>query len=127
MMRRNGKLLRGKPISRFIERLRKGADLKEFKAVGTIAAPPLAVRQVLDDVEEYPRFMPYVVEAKVPVARARFAHQLSKALAADRWRSRLHGPREIRDSSQVPMACVMAIAGKPPTILVLQKKPASRG
>jgi hypothetical protein len=47
------------------ERLRKGANLKEFKAVGTIAAPPLAVRQVLDDVEAYPRFMPYVVEARV--------------------------------------------------------------
>ena len=47
------------------ERLRKGGDIKEFKAIGTIAAPPIAVRQVLDDVEEYPRFMPYVIEAKV--------------------------------------------------------------
>ena len=47
------------------QRLRKGADIKEFKAIGTIAAPPISVRQVLDDVEEFPRFMPYVVEAKV--------------------------------------------------------------
>lgn len=47
------------------ERLRKGSELREFKAVGLIARPPVVVWRVLDDVEEYPRFMPYVTEARV--------------------------------------------------------------
>ena len=54
-----------KPDLTVYERIRKGSDLREFKAVGTIAAPPAAVKQVLEDVDEYPRFMPYVIEAKV--------------------------------------------------------------
>ncbi|MGB8166109.1 MAG: START domain-containing protein [Chthoniobacteraceae bacterium] len=47
------------------ERARKDSDLREFKAVGIIAMPPEVVRRVLDDVDEYPRFMPYVTESRV--------------------------------------------------------------
>lgn len=47
------------------ERTRAGSDLREYKAVGNIAASPAAVKAVLDDVEAYPSFMPYVKEARV--------------------------------------------------------------
>jgi len=47
------------------ERPRSGSALQEFKGVGPIEAEPLVVKRVLDDVTEYPRFMPYVVEARV--------------------------------------------------------------
>jgi len=46
-------------------RLRPGSNLKEFKAVGMIDAPPSAVLEVLDDVDAYTRFMPYVVECRI--------------------------------------------------------------
>lgn len=69
------------------ERVRKGSDLREFKAVGTIAAPPAAVKRVLDDVEAYPRFMPYVAEARVLSrdAKSRVSYQrLAPPLVGDR-------------------------------------------
>jgi hypothetical protein len=47
------------------ERTRKGFDLREFKAVGVLEAPPEVVKRVIDDVSEYPHFMPYVAEARV--------------------------------------------------------------
>lgn len=47
------------------ERAHPGSSLREFKGVGPIAAPPAAVKAVLDDVEAYPGFMPYVKEARV--------------------------------------------------------------
>lgn len=47
------------------ERARKGTDLREIKAVGLIEAPPIVIKRVIDDVDEYPRFMPYVTEARV--------------------------------------------------------------
>lgn len=47
------------------ERQRAGTSILEYKAVGTIDAPPAAVKRVLDDVAEYPKFMPYVAEARV--------------------------------------------------------------
>jgi len=47
------------------ERMRKDSGLREFKAVGLIAMPPEVVRRVLDDVDEYPNFMPYVTESRV--------------------------------------------------------------
>jgi hypothetical protein len=47
------------------ERTRKGSALREFKAVGVMAAPPEVIKRVIDDVDEYPRFMPYVTEARV--------------------------------------------------------------
>ena len=42
-----------------------GSSLKEFKAVGDIAAPGRAVRDVLGDVDAYPHFMPYTAECRL--------------------------------------------------------------
>jgi hypothetical protein len=41
------------------------SNLKEFKAIGTIDAPSSAVGAVIDDFENYPKFMPYTVECRV--------------------------------------------------------------
>jgi hypothetical protein len=46
-------------------RVHAGSSLKEFKAIGEIAAPPRAVCGVIEDVDAYPRFMPYVAECKL--------------------------------------------------------------
>lgn len=47
------------------ERTRKGSALREFKAVGVMAVPPEVIKRVIDDVDQYPQFMPYVTEARV--------------------------------------------------------------
>jgi hypothetical protein len=39
--------------------------LKEFKAVGEIAAPARAVSEVIEDVDAYPSFMPYMAECRL--------------------------------------------------------------
>jgi len=41
-----------------------GSGLKEFKAIGEIAAPTRAIAEVLEDVDAYPSFMPYVAECR---------------------------------------------------------------
>jgi hypothetical protein len=41
------------------------SQLKEFKAIGSIDAPSSAVRAVIDDFENYPKFMPYTVECRL--------------------------------------------------------------
>ena len=41
------------------------SNLKEFKAIGFIDAPSSAVHAVIDDFENYPKFMPYTVECRV--------------------------------------------------------------
>ena len=41
-----------------------GSGLKEFKAMGEIAAPTRAIAQVIEDVDAYPNFMPYVAECR---------------------------------------------------------------
>ncbi len=46
-------------------RARAGSSIREFRAVGTIDAPPSAVFAVLDDSEAYPSFMPYTSECRV--------------------------------------------------------------
>ena len=46
-------------------RLRPGSRLKEFKGVATIEASTNTVRNVLDDVESYPDFMPFTQECRV--------------------------------------------------------------
>jgi hypothetical protein len=46
-------------------RLRPGSALKEFKAIGNFDAPTRVVHNVLDDVEGYPRFMPYVAACRI--------------------------------------------------------------
>jgi ribosome-associated toxin RatA of RatAB toxin-antitoxin module len=69
------------------ERMRKDTVLREFKAVGLIAMPPEVVRRVLDDVEEYPRFMPYVTESRVLTrdSKSRVSYQrVSPPIVGDR-------------------------------------------
>src|SRR6184192_1421660 len=46
-------------------RARPGSPLKEFKAVGPIDAPPGAVCAVIDDFQNYPKFMPYTTECRL--------------------------------------------------------------
>ena len=46
-------------------RLRPGSPLKEFKAVGPIDAPTHAVSAVIDDFQNYPKFMPYTTECRL--------------------------------------------------------------
>ena len=42
-----------------------GSPLKEFKAVGPIDAPTQAVSAVIDDFQNYPKFMPSVTECRL--------------------------------------------------------------
>jgi hypothetical protein len=46
-------------------RPRAGSPHKEFKAVGTIDAPSRAVGAVIDDFENYPKFMPFTTECRL--------------------------------------------------------------
>jgi hypothetical protein len=46
-------------------RPRKGSSLLELKGVSVIDAEPMVVKRVIDDVLEYPKFMPYVAETKI--------------------------------------------------------------
>jgi hypothetical protein len=39
--------------------------LKEFKAIGFVDAPSYAVHAVIDDFENYPKFMPYTLECRL--------------------------------------------------------------
>src|SRR4030095_12787427 len=41
------------------------SNLKEFKAIGFIDAPSGAVHGVIDDFENYPKFMPYTLECRL--------------------------------------------------------------
>jgi hypothetical protein len=42
-----------------------GSPHKEFKAVGTVDAPSRAVCAVIDDFENYPKFMPFTTECRL--------------------------------------------------------------
>jgi hypothetical protein len=46
-------------------RVRPGSKLKEFKATGVIDAPTRVVNNVLNDVDGYPKFMPFTAECRV--------------------------------------------------------------
>jgi hypothetical protein len=46
-------------------RPRQGSPLKEFKAVGPIDAPTVAVSAVIDDFLNYPKFMPFMTETRL--------------------------------------------------------------
>src|SRR5215475_4684914 len=46
-------------------RLRPGSPLKEFKAVGSIDAPTRTVSAVIDDFQNYPKFMPFMTECRL--------------------------------------------------------------
>ena len=41
------------------------SNLKEFKAIGFIDAPSYAVHAIIDDFENYPKFMPYTVQCRL--------------------------------------------------------------
>ena len=47
------------------EKEHAGTSVKEVRAVGTFDSPPWMVRNVLDDVEHYSQFMPYVIQSKI--------------------------------------------------------------
>jgi len=68
-------------------RLRPGSALKEFRAVGEIDAPTQAVHGVIDDLENYPSFMPYTAECRVVKREKNFIltyQRLSPKICADR-------------------------------------------
>jgi hypothetical protein len=69
------------------ERAHEGSRRREVKAVGTIDVAPDVVMRVLEDVGEFPRFMPYVLEALVLPAsgEGRLVYQrISAPLVEDR-------------------------------------------
>jgi hypothetical protein len=58
-------LTSGKADVAIYTRPHPGSSLNEFKGVATIDAPTYAVQAVIDDFENYPKFMPYVTECHV--------------------------------------------------------------
>lgn len=46
-------------------RSREGSEIKELRAVGKVKAPPWAVKNVIDDVGNYVKFMPYTKESRL--------------------------------------------------------------
>lgn len=66
---------------------REGSRLKEFKAIGEIAASTRAVYRVIEDIDAYPSFMPFTKETRL-IRRERdsiVAYQrLSSKICADR-------------------------------------------
>ena len=75
--------------------------LKEFRAIGSIDAPTVAVHSVIDDFENYPRFMPYTAECRLIKRQADSLisyQRLSPKICADRdytlrvWEKSWPGP-----------------------------------
>ncbi len=63
------------------------SSLKEFKAIGDIEAPTTPVHRVLDDVDSYPAFMPFMAECRIVKREGNsiFTYQrLSPKLCSDR-------------------------------------------
>jgi len=78
-----------------------GSPLKEFKAVGPIDAPTQAVSAVIDDFQNYPKFMPSVSECRLIRKEADSIvgyQRLSPKVCADRdytlrvWKESWHAP-----------------------------------
>jgi ribosome-associated toxin RatA of RatAB toxin-antitoxin module len=46
-------------------RVHPGGTLKEYKAVGTVGALPRVVQAVLEDIENYSHFMPFMIQCRV--------------------------------------------------------------
>ena len=59
------KLTSGSKDVAIYSRPHAGSRLKEFRAVGLIDAPTWAVHAVIDDLENYPHFMPYTLECQL--------------------------------------------------------------
>ncbi|MDQ3255800.1 MAG: hypothetical protein M3R15_18210 [Acidobacteriota bacterium] len=68
-------------------RVRSGASINELRAIGVIDSSIPVVRRVLEDLEAYPRFMPFVVECRL-LKRERDAfisyQRISAPLVSDR-------------------------------------------
>jgi hypothetical protein len=45
-------------------RKRNGSDIKEVWAEGTLSACPVDIQSTLTDIDRYPKFMPYIAEAR---------------------------------------------------------------
>jgi hypothetical protein len=78
-----------------------GSGLKEFRAIGSIDAPTFAVHSVIDDFENYPRFMPYMAECRLIKRQGDSVvgyQRLSPKICADRdytlrvWKKSWPGP-----------------------------------
>ncbi len=82
----------------FSSRARAGSVLKEFKAVGEIDASSRAVHNVLDDLESYPKFMPYTAECRLIKREGDsiYSYQrLSPKVVLDQWEpANASGPGE---------------------------------
>ena len=64
-----------------------GSKLKEFKAIGEIDASSNTAHNVIDDVEDYPSFMPYTAEARVIERKPNFIltyQRISPKIVSDR-------------------------------------------
>lgn len=46
-------------------RIHPGTAIREFKAIGKVDASPKTVQAVLDDIDDYPHFMPFVTECRL--------------------------------------------------------------
>jgi hypothetical protein len=78
-----------------------GSPLKEFKAVGPVDAPTRAVSAVIDDFQNYPKFMPSVTECRLIRKESDSIvgyQRLSPKVCADRdytlrvWKESWHAP-----------------------------------
>ena len=78
------------PDLQIFYRKRPGSDVKELRAVGRVDAPNWVVKNVIDDAENYPRFMPYIRETRV-LARDPARHTL---IAYTKLTPPLVGPRD---------------------------------
>jgi len=83
--------------------------LKEFKAIGPIDASTYAVHAVIDDFENYPKFMPYTLECRLLKREgdSMIGYQrLSPKICEDRdytlrvWKKSSPGPQGLRYLSQ---------------------------
>ncbi|MEO8351080.1 MAG: START domain-containing protein [Chthoniobacteraceae bacterium] len=69
------------------ERVQSDSSLKEYRAIGAFAASPEVIKGVLDDIELYPQFMPFVKVARIlsDNANSRVTYQrVSPPLIGDR-------------------------------------------
>ena len=85
------------------------SNLKEFKAIGSIDASSYAVHAVIDDFENYPKFMPYTLECRLLKREGESVigyQRLSPKICEDRdytlrvWKKSWPGPKGLTYLSQ---------------------------
>jgi Polyketide cyclase / dehydrase and lipid transport len=85
------------------------SNLKEFKAIGSIDASTCAVHAVIDDFENYPKFMPYTMECRLLKSEGNCMigyQRLSPKICEDRdytlrvWKKSWPGPKGLTYMSQ---------------------------